>query len=98
MYNLKIEDEASLTLPLTTCLTVNGTLTNAANTIVLMFKSEDIDLNADTRNDRSTGSLKVLGSVLGRATVQQWVAPNAWHQTHGTKSHHRLPQSQLLIL
>ena len=69
MYNLKIESGASLTLPSTTCLTVNGALANVAGTAGLMIKSDA----------SSTGSLKVLGSVSGRATVLQWMAPNAWH-------------------
>ena len=79
VQSISIYSGGSLTIPSGKAFTVNGSLTNAAGTTGLVIKSEDIDLSADTRNDRSTGSLKVLGSVSGRATVQQWVAPNEWH-------------------
>ena len=69
MDNLKIEAGASLQLPTTTCLTVNGTLTNGAGTAGLLVRS---DANG-------TGSLKVLGAVSGAATVERYMSPDAWH-------------------
>ncbi|MEI6143337.1 MAG: T9SS type A sorting domain-containing protein [Mariniphaga sp.] len=69
MDNLKIEAEASLQLPTTTCLTVNGTLTNDAGTTGLVIKSDAT----------STGSLKILGNVSGAAIVERYMTPDAWH-------------------
>jgi len=50
-------------------LTVTDKLTNNAGITGLLIKS-DIS---------GTGSLKILGSVSGQATVQRWLAPDAWH-------------------
>ena len=67
--NLKIEAGASLTLPATTCLTVNSTLANAAGTTGLVVKS-------DITN---TGSLKILLNTTAMGTIQRYMSASAWH-------------------
>ena len=69
MDNLKIEAGASLTLPATTCLTVNSALTNAAGTGGLVVKSDQTN----------TGSLKILLSTAATGTVERYMSASAWH-------------------
>ena len=69
VQSITIYSGGVLTIPSGKALTVNGALTNNAGNTGLVIKS----------TDSGTGSLKVLGSVSGSATVQQWVAPDAWH-------------------
>ncbi|MEI6141205.1 MAG: choice-of-anchor Q domain-containing protein, partial [Mariniphaga sp.] len=74
------EAGAKLTIGTDGKLTVTDKLTNyLADVGGLLIKSEDTDLDPATRTDRKTGSLKVLRSVSGKATIEQWVAPDESH-------------------
>jgi hypothetical protein len=67
--NLTIESGGVLTISAGKALTVNGNLTNSAGTTGLVIKSDAT----------GTGSLKILGSVSGGATVERDMTYNYWH-------------------
>ncbi|MEI6138630.1 MAG: ubiquitin-like protein [Mariniphaga sp.] len=67
--DLYIQSGATLAINADKALTVNGKLTNQAGVAGLSIKSDAT----------GTGSLKILGSVSGSATVERLVEPTKWH-------------------
>ncbi len=67
--DLTIQSGAVLTIAAGKALTVNGSLTNSAGIAGLVIKSDGT----------GTGSLKILGSASGSATVQRYMLENKWH-------------------
>ena len=67
--NLTIESGGVLTISAGKSLTVNGNLVNAADSTGLRINSD-----AD-----GTGSLKVLGSISGSASIQRYMALDRWY-------------------
>ena len=68
-YDLTLEIGSKLTIGTTGSLTVNGNLTKDAVTTGLVLESAS----------SGTGSLKILGSVTGSATVERYFTPDVWH-------------------
>ena len=67
--NLTIESGAVLTISAGKSLTLNGNLVNSAGTSGLIINSDAT----------GTGSLKIVGSVSGGATVERYMALDRWH-------------------
>ena len=72
--DLTIQTGAIVTIGTGGALTVNGNLTNNAGETGLVIESGPSDIG------RGTGSLKILGTTSGAATVQRYMDPdNKWH-------------------
>ncbi|MEI6143220.1 MAG: choice-of-anchor Q domain-containing protein, partial [Mariniphaga sp.] len=67
--DLTIQLGAVVTIDAGKALSVSGNLTNSAGTTGMVIKSDAT----------GTGSLKILGSVLGSATVERIMEPAKWH-------------------
>ena len=72
--DLTIQTGAKVTIGTGGALTVNGNLTNNIGETGLVIESGPSDIS------RGTGSLKILGTISGNATVQRYMDPdNKWH-------------------
>jgi hypothetical protein len=67
--NLTIAVDATLTIAAAKALTVNGDFTNNATSAGLLIQSDATGI----------GSLIIVGSVSGSATVQRWMNAGAWN-------------------
>jgi hypothetical protein len=73
-YDLTIQTGARVTIGTRGALTVNGNLINNAGETGLVIESGPSDISS------GTGSLKILGTTSGLATVQRYMDPdNKWH-------------------